>query len=329
MDPVKRSASRGRTRAGTLLAAGLAALLGGCGAPEEPLRVGTNEWVGYQPLFLARSLGLLDDSEVRLVAFPSAREVLRAYRFGALDVAALTADEALLLAETVPGQRVFLVCDFSRGADAILGRPGIGSLADLRGRRVGLEQNALGAYLLARALELEGMTAGEVAAVPVPLLEHESALAQGRVDAIVTFDPVRSRLLAAGASVLFDSSRIPGEIVDVLLASPATVETRRRSVQALVDAWFGALDELRLRPDRSARLLAPRQRVSPEAVRASLAGLELPDRATNARLLGRSGDSLEGPLRRLSGTMVRHRLLARPAAEGIVLDDRFVRTGGR
>jgi len=97
--------------AGVLLVILLAA---GCGTTTQPLRVGANVWPGYEPLFMARNLGYSDDQTVQLITLPSAAEVMRAYRNHAIDVAALTADEALQVAEMLPGQTIVLVCDFSQ-----------------------------------------------------------------------------------------------------------------------------------------------------------------------------------------------------------------------
>lgn len=47
--------------------------------------------------------------------------------------------------------------------------------------------------------------------------EHEGAFGSGKVDAVVTFEPVRSRLLARGAVQIFDRRQIPGEIIHVLV----------------------------------------------------------------------------------------------------------------
>ena len=162
--------------------------LAGCDKPAPPLRVGANRWLGYEPLFLARDRGYYGGQPVQLLSFLSTTEVIRAYRNGALDVAAVTADEALLLAETLPDQRILLVCDFSLGADVILAKPQFPSLPDLKGRRIGVETTALGAYMLARALARAGMTAHDVTVVPMPLDEHEAAFRQDLVDAVVTHE---------------------------------------------------------------------------------------------------------------------------------------------
>ncbi|MET0919194.1 MAG: hypothetical protein ABWY07_12320, partial [Burkholderiales bacterium] len=68
--------------------ASVALLLGVSGCAREPetaLRIGTNVWIGSEPLYLARELGHLDPAVVQLVEYPSASEVLRAYRNQAID----------------------------------------------------------------------------------------------------------------------------------------------------------------------------------------------------------------------------------------------------
>jgi NitT/TauT family transport system substrate-binding protein len=295
-----------------------------CGS-DPPLRVGTNIWPGYEPLYIARSLGYYDGHAIELLSLSSAADVKRAYRSGAIDVAALTADEALDVAETLPAQRLVLVCDVSAGADALLVRPPLASVADIKGRRVGVEANALGAFMLARALAKAGMKATDVTVVPVLLEEHEQAYAKGTVDAIVTFDPHRTHLIAAGARVVFDSSEIPGEIIDVLMTHRALVSAQDAAVAALVRGWFQALDYLKLQPEDAAQRVAAREQQTPDAFLASLRGLSLPDREENQRMLGRSAGNLSRPLRQLSAVMMQNKLLGRETDPAALLDDHFVR----
>lgn len=300
-------------------------VLAGCNQREPQLRIGANVWPGYEAMFLARSLGYYDSGPIQLLDFPSSTEVLRAYRNRAIDVAAVTADEALLLAETDPDQQIVLVCDFSNGADVLLAKPEFKSIRDLRGHRIGVEAGALGAYFLARALASEGMTARDVTLLHVPLDEHEDVYLSGKVDAVVTFEPRRTRLLAAGARILFDSSRLPGEILDVLVTRNEVASRRRDALSALVDGWFRALEYLRQHPVESARLVVDREHLKPEEFLAALKLIQQPDRAGNARLLGPGTNNLLGTLRRLSGVMVENKLLGAPVDPAPLLNDHFVR----
>ena len=59
-----------RVRLAYLLLLLVAATLAGCmREPESALRIGTNVWIGSEPLYLARELGRLDPKVVQLVEY--------------------------------------------------------------------------------------------------------------------------------------------------------------------------------------------------------------------------------------------------------------------
>src|SRR6476646_3107541 len=104
----------------------LVLLLAGCmREPETALRIGTNVWIGSEPLYLARELGKLDPAAVQLVEYPSASEVLRAYRNEAIDGMVISLDELFGLSADGLQPKVILVVDVSHGADVVVGRGGM------------------------------------------------------------------------------------------------------------------------------------------------------------------------------------------------------------
>ena len=100
------------------------------------------------------------------------------------------------------------------------------TMRDLKGKSVAVESGALGAFVLSRALALNGMQASDVNVVHLESNEQPSAFEKGEVDGAVTFDPYRAQFLQAGATTLFDSTQIPGEIVDLLAVRASVVEKR-------------------------------------------------------------------------------------------------------
>jgi len=303
-------------------------VLAGCRADEEPLRIGSNLWPGYAPLRLAEERGYFGNTPVRHVEFSSATEVVRAYRNGLIDVAALSADEAIIAAEGQPGHRIVLVCDLSHGADVVMARPGVDSMAALKGKRVAAETTVLGAYVLSRALELSGLKPTDVEVVPTVVPDHEAAYRSGKVDAVVTFEPHRTRLLAAGARVVFDSSQIPGEIADVLLTRPTLPPAHERALRVVVGGWFRALDDLRREPDATGARAAAVLGIEPRAFRESLLLMEQPDRDAVLRLMRGPDSPLAVTLRGLSARMLEHRFIA-DAITPPVVDDRIIKSTGR
>jgi NitT/TauT family transport system substrate-binding protein len=296
----------------------------GCAGPRPSLLVGSVAWPGYEPMYLGRSLGYYGKYRIRLIDFSTGSEVARAYRDRLIDAAALTADEAMAAVQGQAGHRVVLVFDTSNGGDAVVARPGIESLQDLKGRRVGVETTAMGTYVLARALDRAGLSDGDLSVVQLPLSEHDTAFSKPGIDALVTFEPHRSRLLQAGARVLFDSSQIPHEVVDVLVVRPGLAAQQEKALGGLVAGWMRAVAYLKQNPADAAARMAPREGVSPAQFLESLKGLEIPDRETHLRLLGQSPESLDGPMRQLAAVMVRHRIVTGPL-DPLALDDRYVR----
>lgn len=319
-------AGSGISRRAFLAFAGSTPWLGGCGDPSNAsLRLGCNTWPGYTPLFLARELGYFTPEAIKLVEFPSTTEVLRAFGNGLLEAAATTLDEALLLLEKGIRASVVLVADFSEGSDAILAHPPIATLADLKGRKVGVEGTALGAYMLARALDVGAMLADDVNVVQLSVDEQERAFADGLVDAVVTFDPVRSRILRRGAREIFSSRAIPGEVVDVVIVRADIVDRHPGKIKALVEGWYRAVDILRGDRSGGGARVAPHLGLAPSELADALGGLRIPERAEAIRMLEGGERSLEPTLVRLHDLMVWKGLLRRPVPLAGFLDPRFLK----
>jgi NitT/TauT family transport system substrate-binding protein len=301
-----------RTRGCLWVLACVALLLGLCGCTREPqtaLRIGTNVWIGCEPLYLARDLGRLDPAAVQLVEYPSASEVHRAYRNQAIDGMVISLDELFGLAVDGLQPRIILVVDVSNGADVIVGRRGMRTMHDLKGKSVAVESSALGAFVLSRALALNGMQASDVNVVHLESNEQPSAFEKGQVDAAVTFDPYRVQFLRAGAKTLFDSTQIPGEIVDLLAVRATVLEKQPKAVQALLTGWFGAIDYMKKDPKDAARRMGIRQQTSGEQFLEALQGLHIPARDENLRMLGGMKPELAVTGRRLMALMVDAKLL--------------------
>jgi NitT/TauT family transport system substrate-binding protein len=311
-----------RTAARLLLVACLAMALplAGCmRAPETALRIGTNVWIGSEPLYLARELERLDPAAVQLVEYPSASEVLRAFRNQAIDGMVISLDELYGLVADGLQPRIVLVVDVSHGADVVVGRAGMKSMQDLRGRSVAVESSALGAFVLSRALALAGMRASDVNVVHLESNEQVAAFEKGLVDGAVTFDPYRGQFLRAGAATLFDSTRIPGEIVDLLALRADVLDKQPHAVRALLAGWFGAIDYLKREPRDAARRMALRQQTTGEEFLRALQGLQIPSQEENLRMLGGSSPELAVTGRRLMALMVDAKLLRAPLdIEGVL-----------
>jgi NitT/TauT family transport system substrate-binding protein len=251
----------------------------------------------------------LNREAVQLVEYPSASEVSRAFRNQAIDGMVISLDELFLLAVDGLQPRVVVIVDVSLGADVVVGRSAMRTMQDLKGKRVAVESAALGAFVLSRALALNGMQASDVNMVHLESNEHPAAFQRGHVDGAVTFDPYRTQMLAAGAHTLFDSSQIPGEIVDLLAVRASALEKNPQAVQTLLTGWFKALAYLEREPKDAAARMAVREQITGEQFLRALQGLRIPSRADNLKMLAGATPSLVVSGHQLMTLMVEAKLL--------------------
>jgi len=307
----------------------LALVLAGClqqsPPSSSPLRIATNLWPGYETLYLARSLGYYKDKPIKIIELPSGTEEVRAYRNGNIEGAGLSIDQAIALAQTQKDLKIIAIVDISNGGDVILGKPEIKSIKDLKGKKVGVEATALGAFFIARALEKNGMTPKDIQIVSLELNEHERAYKEGKVDAVVTFGRPRVKLLEQGARLLFDSSQIPGEIVDTIVVSQKAINNSPQTIQDLIDGRFRALEYFKANPKVAATMIAPRTQVTPEQILNSFQGMTQPNLKENLSLLDQSNPSLIKGMKKLIAVMVKNKIIAEPIDPASILDKRFIK----
>lgn len=264
----------------------LCLLVVACSEPNVPsLRVGTNIWPGYEPLYLARELGYLNENEIRLVEYTSTSQVLKAYRNGLLDAAAVTLDEAILLLSEGEDIRIVLAMDVSNGADVLLGQASVKSIYELRGKRIGLEHTALGAYFLSRLIETNALEKKDITIVSLEAQQHVRAFKEKQVDAIITFDPARSEIIESGGHVLFGSNQLPGEIVDVLIVRVDKMLMFEKNINDLKWAWFKATANIQNTPEKYAKTIDKRMRMGEGRVMSIFQRMTFPDREKNELLL--------------------------------------------
>jgi NitT/TauT family transport system substrate-binding protein len=284
------------------LSAGLAAC--SPGVRDAPLQLAANRyWPGYGPIFLAQDLGYLHPDRVVVNEMPSTTDVIASWRNRSIDLAALTLDEALMLAETRDDVRILFVADISMGGDAVIAKPTIERIEDLRGKRIGVESTAVGAYILSRALETGHLTTRDVTIVPLTVDLQHSAFANGEVDALVTYEPLVTLLEQEGARRLFDTAQIPGEVVDVMVVRQDVLESRPEDVANITDAWFRAVETFERESDTALSTMAVRSGVTAEVFMISMKGILVPDRAESDQLISGDAPGLLGPARRLVEVM--------------------------
>ncbi|MGM0594008.1 MAG: ABC transporter substrate-binding protein [Pseudomonadota bacterium] len=285
-------------------------MLSACSSRDDELVLSTNNWMGYLPLYLARDAGYYDDIPLHLVQLPSNTETMRSFRNGMVTAAGLTLDEALLLAESGVEVCIPLIMDYSDGADAIIARAGVTDMAQLEGLRVGVENTAVGAHMLTRGLEMAGLGISDITVVPLEVHEHLSAFERERVDAVVTFDPVRSQLLGRGANQVFSSAEIPGEITDVLVVNRSYLKRYPDHISTLIEGWFRLVERLGASPEGALqRRFADYSGLDPASVERVLGEMEFPGLEANRTILQDEGAPFRRMAQRMNATMLEQKVI--------------------
>lgn len=288
--------SQPRRISAVLASAGLALALGACALPwqQRQVRLAIVDWPAYEYFYLASRKGLDRQQGYRLQVdqFGSLQDQRRAFSRGDVEAIATTLPEAIAICREVPVRcpSIVLVLDESNGADQVVAAARWPSLAALKGQRVGLERSVLGEFMLLRAVQGEGLGLADFKLRYDGPKALVAQLQRGVVDAIVTYAP-HSDAFAADPRwrVLFSTSQIPGEVVDVLAVSPDLQRRDSKLVAALVRTWWAARQFAADQPQQATELMAHRQGVTPEQFRNSQRLIRYPDRSQQAALLAPSG----------------------------------------
>ncbi len=277
--------------------------------PTPRLRLAIHPWIGYETLRLAQAFKWMTPS-IELVSQKDLRASSQALESGEVDVACLTLDEVLRIRATRVPLTVVLVFDISEGADMVLAKPAIGSLSDLRGKRIGIEPGPLGALILDKLLAAAHLTSDMVRVMEVSAEQHVDAWRNNAIDAVITYEPTATMLQRIGAYRLYDSRQMPDMIFDVLALRTDRLSGQQGSLRALLAAHFRGLAHMsQYREDATYRIAAA-QGMSPDEVRRALTGVMMPSLEANREYLQAEGARILPAARSLSEVMLRTGLLS-------------------
>lgn len=265
--------------------------LTGC-AGNAPLSIASHVWPGYEFLFLAQNLGLFDTRQIHLIETKSASDSMKALQDQQVHGATLTLDEVLRARDKGLPLRIILLMDISAGADVLISRPEINSLADLKGKRLGVEDSALGELMLNKILKKAQLQRRDVDMVQINYKNHQESWQQNRLDAIITYEPTASLLEAQGMKRIFDSREIPNTIFDVLAIRSDALLLYKENLKSLVKAHFKAQWLWRSNPFDTSFRVAKHLGVSAQKISLLFQGLELPDLIYNRHALTKTNYQL-------------------------------------
>ena len=232
----------------SLFAAGLAAALAFPAHAEkkDQFDVCWTIYAGWMPWEYGATQGIVDKwakkygIEIKVTQLNDYVESINQYTAGQFDGCTMTNMDAL----TIPAaggldSTALVIGDFSNGNDGIVLKGEKKTLGDLKGMDVNLVELSVSHYLLARGLERAGLSEKDLKVVNTSDADMVAAFATDDVQAVATWNPLLAEIEATpGVTKVFDSSQIPGEIIDLMVVNSETLKDNPELGKALTGAWY-------------------------------------------------------------------------------------------
>jgi NitT/TauT family transport system substrate-binding protein len=267
------------------LVLGLALSLGAATAQPsaaEPLKIGYSDWPGYVAWQVAIEKGWIKeagvDADFQWFDYSASMD---AFSAGKIDAVVVVNGDALVMGAGGGKNVAILLTDYSKGSDMIVGKPGINSLKDLKGQKIGIEVGLVEHLLLMNGLQKAGMKDTDVTLVNTPTNDTPQVLASGEVAAIGAWQPNSGQAMKAvpGAKPIYTSADEPGLIYDVLVVNPEILHSRQAEWAKLFPVWQKTVAYINdpKTQDDAIKIMAARSGVSPEEYKPYMSGLHLID----------------------------------------------------
>jgi NitT/TauT family transport system substrate-binding protein len=209
-------------------------------AAAAQLTLGYSDWPGWAAWQVAIDKGWLKEAglDIKFNWFDYSAS-MDAFAAGKIDGDCVTNGDALVTGAGGARNVMILVTDYSNGNDMIVAKPGIKSMQDLRGRKIGVEIGLVDHLLLLDGLKKAGLSQNDVTLVNSKTNETPQVLASGQVDAIGAWQPNSGMAMKAlpGSRPIYTSAQAPGLIYDVLIVSPSSLTAHRADYLKLIHLW--------------------------------------------------------------------------------------------
>lgn len=158
----------------------------------------------------------------------------------------------------------------------------IKSVADLKGKKVGLVVGSISQNLLDTLLKQEGLSINDVELVNLATAEQSEALATGQIDAVTTWQPTISQLQNDGiAEVLADGTGVfLGE--NTIFSCDSYLEENPEIVKIFLQQYARAAQELTDNLDQYAEEYADKYGIDQELLKQALVDADFPIALTDA-----------------------------------------------
>ena len=312
-----------------------AAFLGSCSpslklTPSAPIRLASFEWPGSFWIDIAWKKGWFAQAGLNVERidvdnkyFPSLEQVAS----GQIDAMGFTQFDLVRLAARGNDLVGIAAIDYSEGAEALVARPGIHELRDLKGKRLALHRGTYLEYLLSVVAEREGLNLADVTLLDLSSEVTTAEFIAGKVDAIFVWEPYATQARGAGGHNLFSTADLPGLTYSVLTFRREYLQAHPKEVAALMEIWHRGERYVHEHPEESCAIVSQVTDNPLSEVCDLLHTVRVLDVADNGRAFSYAAgfDSLHGSWRRMNDFMLERGLVDSRVDSPSHLDSSFIR----
>lgn len=216
-------------------------------APTEvkppPLKVACITFVGYRPAIIAQEKGFFQaqgvEVELKYVNFAQLQQA--DFSAGKYDGIGLTLGDFMILSATNPDMQAVMVVDETNGADVVVAQPNIKTVADLKGKKLGVNLGGFSELFVTEMLKTANLTTDEVNFVKFDALEIPQRLKNNTIQAGHTWEPYLSEAIKSGGHIIFNSKQTPGLMLDLIAFRGEIIRDRPKDIRAFIRGWLQSL----------------------------------------------------------------------------------------
>lgn len=297
-------------------------------AQSTTIKIGANTFVGYGLLYLAQEKGYFkqQDLTVDLVSTEDKPSTAAAVVRGDLDGWVSTVDTFIFYDAEKLGLKQVLDISQSYGAEGILATKDITDVAQLKGRKIGVEEGSPAYFLLLNALKDAGLKPSDISVVNMKGSDAGAAFIAGQIDVAATWDPwLAQASKRAGGHVLYSTKQKPGLIADTLALRTDFIAQHPQAVTGFINAYFAAYQFWNSHPQESEAIIAKTSGIPLEDVKSGLTLLKFGSPEINKAYFLQD-DGIDSVINNGSAIYQQAGAIAKPATADKLVDRSALRT---
>ncbi|HKL85094.1 MAG TPA: ABC transporter substrate-binding protein [Treponemataceae bacterium] len=230
-------------------------------------RVGINQSIKSAPVVLASSFGLFEKEGlvVETEVESSAVDLMNGLFSKKYDLVTVPGYRAIVNSYKRDDFRIIAVLNRNQSRSLVMNAQVLENPANLVGKRIGLATNSAADFTLYRLLLFNNIVESQVQILYYDPADLSGALANGEVDAIISWEPFTSEAM----SLLGDNARVVNahmgrDMYWLLVTRSEIIETRSKDLSALLLALDKAISRLNKNTSNSLKTVATALSLSPD-----------------------------------------------------------------